>query len=88
MKSDRIFTVYSFVNKVWSLLLNMYDAIDEYLDQYDGQHAYDLIKEMISDDEAPNAELAYRFAHACYILSNSRLSKEGERYRLLKEGEY
>uniref|UniRef100_A0A044U5D6 Uncharacterized protein n=1 Tax=Onchocerca volvulus TaxID=6282 RepID=A0A044U5D6_ONCVO len=40
---------------------------------------------MISDDEAPNAELACRLAHACYILSNFRLSKENERYRLLEE---
>ncbi|KAM3717977.1 Regulator of microtubule dynamics protein [Dirofilaria immitis] len=63
----------------------MYDAIDEYLDQYDGQHAYDLIKKMISENEMMNVEIAYRHAHACYILSNFCLSNEDERYRLLEE---
>lgn len=33
-----------------------------------------------------NAELEYRLAHACYILSNFCLSEEEKRYRLLEEG--
>ncbi|CAG9534208.1 unnamed protein product [Cercopithifilaria johnstoni] len=40
---------------------------------------------MKSEDKRENAELEYRLAHACYILSNFCLSKENERYHLLEE---
>uniref|UniRef100_A0A0R3RZA5 TPR_REGION domain-containing protein n=1 Tax=Elaeophora elaphi TaxID=1147741 RepID=A0A0R3RZA5_9BILA len=63
-----------------------YDEIDKCLDQYDGQQAYQLIKEMMSKDKAlPNAELQYRLAHACYILSNFCHSDRDKCYRLLEE---
>uniref|UniRef100_A0A915PTE7 Uncharacterized protein n=1 Tax=Setaria digitata TaxID=48799 RepID=A0A915PTE7_9BILA len=63
----------------------MYGAVDKYLEEYDGQQAYELVKKMISEKEETNVGLECRLAHACYILSNFCLSKEDDRCHLLEE---
>ncbi|VDM41248.1 unnamed protein product [Toxocara canis] len=63
----------------------MFAEIDEYLEEYEGDKAYEAAKKLMMGGQFDEVGLCYRLAQACYIRSNNCYKNVEQRKAILSE---